>query len=308
MRVLPLGMQSKPIARMISAFQPCILFSVLLAVAPASNAALIQLNFNGPVTAVQQQTFSDAAAFWNSAITGYELRYLRDGSMRPHQLTIDVSIPDIDGVYGILGSAGPTYGYFYRDAPLGFATKELLYASEGQMQFDLADVDMMVQDNLFYGVVLHEMAHVIGIGTLWEHNGLYTVGSGEYYGANALAEWQAEFGRPSAAHVPVELAGGEGTANGHWNEVDGGAGNTGIVSSLTGLDLSQELMTGWASSSFFIAKMTLGSLVDLGYEVDYSKAGRINYTSAVPEPEGVLVIAGWMMGAIWMRRRRDAGG
>jgi hypothetical protein len=301
-------MRVKPIARVLSAFSQCSLFSVLLAVAPASNAALIQLNFVGAVNAVQQQTFSDAASFWNSTITGYQLGYLRDGSTRPHQLTIDVTIPNIDGIGGILGSAGPTYGYFYRDALPGFATRELLYASEGEMQFDLADVDMMVEDNLFYGVVLHELAHVIGIGTLWELNGLYTVGSGEYYGAAALAAWQSEFNRPNATSVPVELAGGPGTANGHWDEVNGGAGNTGIVSSLTGLDLSRELMTGWASSSFFIAKMTLGSLVDLGYSVDYSKAGLVNYTSAVPEPAGVLVIAGWMTAVLLTRRRGVAGG
>jgi hypothetical protein len=82
----------------------------LAAAGPVSAVSLINLNFSGAMTGVQQQTFVDAAAYWNSTITGYELAYLSSGVMRPHQLTIDVSLPYIDGAYGILGSAGPTEG------------------------------------------------------------------------------------------------------------------------------------------------------------------------------------------------------
>lgn len=286
-------------------------FATLLgaaATSPVSAVSLINLNFSGAMTGVQQQTFVDAAAFWNSTITGYELTYLESGFMRPHQLTIDVSLPYIDGAYGILGSAGPTEGYYYFDAPLATATEYLLYASAGEMRFDSADVDMMIADNLFYGVVLHEMAHVIGIGTLWILNGLYTDDSGQYYGPNALAAWQSEFNQLTATYLPVELGGGEGTANAHWNEVDGGGSNTDIVSSLAGMDLSKELMTGWAGDSFFVSTMTLGGLADLGYQVDYSKAGPVNYVqvTAVPEPGSLLAMAGLLAGGLMTRRRRAA--
>jgi hypothetical protein len=280
----------------------------LAAAGPVSAVSLINLNFSGAMTGVQQQTFVDAAAYWNSTITGYELAYLSSGVMRPHQLTIDVSLPYIDGAYGILGSAGPTFGYYYFDAPLATATEYLLYASAGAMEFDSADVDMMVAENLFYGVVLHEMAHVIGIGTLWTSNGLYTDGSGQYGGPAALAAWQSEFGQTAATFVPVELGGGPGTANGHWDEVNGGGSNTGIVSSLTGMDLSKELMTGWAGDSFFVSTMTLGGLADLGYQVDYSKAGPVSYNqvAAVPEPASVLAMAGLLAGGLMTRRRSAA--
>ena len=163
--------------------------------------------------------------------------------------------------------------------------------------------------NSFYGVVLHEMAHVLGLGTLWTVNNnvndtsynLYTNGSGQYTGPNALAEWQREFLRPTDTFVPVELGGGAGTANGHWNEMDLGAGNTGIVSSLTGMDFSQELMTGWASNTFFVSRTTLGALDDLGYTVDYSKAGVENHI-VVPEVSSLLLVAGAF--PLLARRRR----
>ena len=149
-------------------------------------------------------------------------------------------------------------------------TKILWYCMVGRMQFDSADVVGMVAANTFYGVVLHEMAHVLGMGTLWAFktrnavgNNLYTAGSGQYYGPAALEAWQTEFGRTGATFVPVELGGGDGTAGGHWNEVDVGAGDTGFTSSLLGMDLSRELMTGRVSSTFFLSTLTLGGLADL---------------------------------------------
>jgi hypothetical protein len=280
----------------------------LAAASPVPAASLINLNFSGAMGAVEQQTFVDAAAYWNSTIIGYELTYLYSGFRQPHQLTIDVSLPYIDGACGILGSAGPTEVYYYFDAPFATATEVLIYASAGAMEFDSADVETMVANNLFYGVVLHEMAHVLGIGTLWTLNGLYTADSGQYHGPAALAAWRSEFGQTAAAFVPVELGGGPGTANGHWNEVNGGGGNTGIVSSLTGMDLANELMTGWAGDSFFVSTLTLGGLADLGYLVDYSKAGPVHYVqvAAVPEPTSVLATAGRLAGGLMTRRRGAA--
>lgn len=259
--------------------------------ASLADGALITLNFQTPMGAAEQQAFNDAAAYWNSAIIGYDLVSDINGNPTPHSLVIDASINAIDGAGGILGSASPTQATYYDNNPVGPPTIALYYASAGAMQFDSADTASLVASNTFYGVVLHEMAHVLGIGTLWDFNtingtgvNLYTVGSGQYLGANALAGWQTEFNQPGATFVPVELGGGAGTADAHWNEVDGGGGATGFVSNLTGLDFSNELMTGWSSSTFFVSTVTLGSLDDLGYIVDYSKAG-----IAVPEVSGLLL-------------------
>lgn len=262
------------------------------------------------MTPIQQQTFTDAAAYWNSVITGYDLIYNGKGVEQPHGLTITASIPAIDGVGGVLGSAGPDLYTYYDNNPLGTPTIALNYATTGAMEFDSADVAALVGANQFYGVVLHEMAHVLGFGTLWTLNDdvfpttypLYTSGSGQYMAPHALAEWKAEFNQPAATFVPVELGGGTGTANGHWNENNGGGGSTGIVSASTGLDFANELMTGWASSTFFVSRTTLGALDDLGYIVDYSKAGVVSHL-VVPEGSSLMLCLAAMPWALLRRRR-----
>ena len=285
-------------------------WALALSVSNSHGVSLINLSFSGSMTATQQQTFVDAAAFWNSAITGYDLTTNIYGQYQPHTLTINASIPSLDGIGGTLGSAGPQTATYYDNNPYGTPTVALYYTTTGSMQFDSADVPALVANNTFYGVVLHEMAHVIGIGTLWALNSnlvnttypIYTVGSGQYTGPNALAQYRSEFSQPSATYVPVELAGGSGTANAHWNEVDGGLSPTGIVSVSHGMDLQDELMTGWASGNFFLSRTTLGSLDDLGYIVDYNKAGIVNHIVVVPELSSIsLCLLG---GALLFRRRR----
>lgn len=278
----------------------------------AHAVSLITLNFSGSMTPIEQQTFVDAANYWNSVVTGYDLVTDENGLPTPHTLTITASIPTIDGLGGILGSAGPTgdLAYYDNDPYTPNPTVARLYAATGAMQFDSDDVNWLVANNTFYGVVLHEMAHVLGIGTLWTYNNnvngtfyqLYNDGSGQYTGPNALAHWQTEFNQPSATYVPVELGGGGGTANGHWNENDGGGGNTGFVSNITGLDFSNELMTGWASSTFFVSTVTLGSLDDLGYQVDYSKAGIVDH---IVVPEASSLVFGLAAMSLTLRRRRQ---
>jgi Leishmanolysin len=287
-----------------------IAWALALSVSSSHGVSLINLSFSGSMTATQQQTFVDAAAFWNSAITGYDLTTNIYGQYQPHTLTINASIPSLDGIGGTLGSAGPQTATYYDNNPYGTPTVALYYTTTGSMQFDSADVPALVANNTFYGVVLHEMAHVLGIGTLWTYNSnldnttypIYTVGSGQYTGPNALAQYRSEFSQPLATYVPVELAGGSGTANAHWNEVDGGLSPTGIVSVSHGMDLQDELMTGWASGNFFLSRTTLGSLDDLGYIVDYSKAGIVNHIVVVPELSSIsLCLLG---GALLFRRRR----
>jgi hypothetical protein len=163
------------------------------------------------------------------------------------------------------------------------------------MNFDTADTANLATAGTLDDVILHEMGHVLGIGTLWNiaaltsiqpfasTQNLYTSGTGQYTGANAIAAWQGEFGQADN-FVPVELAGGPGTANGHWNEVDGGGSPTGIVSLFgpnAGKDFQNELMTGWLGGETFISNVTKGGLIDLGYIVPSFQASA---TAAVPEP------------------------
>lgn len=249
----------------------------------------IRVTYSG-LTASQQAVFEAAAATWEFYITGYQDTVATD------YVEIAAAAAAIDGAGGVLGSAGPTA---VKWGPEG----NFIYASEGAMSFDSADLAILESGGLLSDVVLHEMGHVLGIGTLWSSSGvglpgfqeLYVANSGQYTGAAALAAWQTEFSQPAATYVPVELGGGGGTANGHWNEVDGVSGNTGFVSNITGQDFRNELMTGWLGGSTFISTVTLGSFADLGYTL-----------RTVPEP-GSMIFAGFvtLAAAVSRIRRRD---
>jgi hypothetical protein len=241
-----------------------------------------------------KSAFSDAVSFWESYITGYRVTGLSG-------LTIDAQVSYIDGEYGTLGSAGPS-SVIYGTAQLqgDAAVSRVCYSTAGSMTFDSSDVDMMISAGSWDEVIRHEMAHVIGFGTLWGldlfgdgtiYNDFYDTDSGQYTGAAGLAAYQAEFD-PTAAYVPVELGGGDGTANGHWDEVDSGAGLTGIATA-SGDDMAYELMTGWLNSPTFLSDTTLGQFYDLGYTV-------------VPEPASILLIALVCSAAFWIRRRFTA--
>lgn len=280
---------------------------------------LITVNFSGEVSAQEQQVFLDAASFWNSTITGYKANFDGVGAPVTHSLVITASTPALDGVGGTLGQAGPVSLQYADNNPLGTPTYARYYSKTGTMQFDSADTASLVANGTFFGVVLHEMGHVLGLGTLWETNtsvdpgfgNLYTPSGptgtfngetvGMYTGAFALAKWQTEFTQPGATFVPIEKGGGAGTANGHWNELDGGGIAIGPVSAISGLDLSKELMTGWASDTFYLSTVTLGSLEDLGYDVDYSKAGIIG----VPEPSAYLTTLSLGLILLASRRRKN---
>jgi hypothetical protein len=136
------------------------------------------------------------------------------------------------------------------------------------MQFDSADMASMESSGLLYSVVLHEMGHILGIGTLWEDLGLLS-GAGTsnptFRGANATAQYNQIYGT-SASGVPVEATGGSGTRDPHWRDTV----------------FTNELMTGWAGpgTNLPLSRVTVGSLADIGYTVNYAAADAFTPTSA----------------------------
>ncbi len=204
------------------------------------------------LTPTQQQAFRSAARRWSEIIVG-DLPDVTLGGRVIDDIEITATAPFIDGPGRILGSAGPRE---IRNGPRGLPIT-------GEMRFDSADVAAMVSNGTFTGVILHEMGHVIGIGTLWERFNL-VVGVGgqnpQYVGAGGLREYQSLLGsatRPDG--VPVENQGGEGTRDSHWRESI----------------FRTELMTGYAEAGGIpmpISRLTVGSLEDLGYRVNYAAA------------------------------------
>ena len=88
------------------------------------------------------------------------------------------------------------------------------------MIFDVDDIQALIFDNTWSNVIRHEMAHVLGVGTLWEEMGLLDTSSGtvKYTGVNACAAWRSLTGCPAGSCPPVEQSGGAGTAGTHWDE------------------------------------------------------------------------------------------
>jgi hypothetical protein len=127
------------------------------------------------------------------------------------------------------------------------------------MEFDSADMAIMESNGSLYDVILHEMGHVLGIGTIWSYLGLLS-GAGtsnpRFTGSQATAAYNAIFGT-TATGVPVENTGGAGTRDGHWRESV----------------FRDELMTGWISGSVRpLSQVTAASLADMGYTVNLNGA------------------------------------
>lgn len=268
-----------------------VVLAALCIAIPANATFTIQVNYSGDPTYAPY--FAAAASAWQSLLVGYQdgsIQAISSGSSYTGAFVgdplttvfIDANVSPIDGVGSILGSAGPTA------VALDFSG--FILTTDGVMTFDSADAANLDTAGLFDDVVMHEMAHVLGFGTLWEQNGVYDDDTGEFLGVNATAYWQSEFGQTGTPDV--ELAGGPGTANGHWNENTGGAGLVGI-SSVDG-DMRNELMTGWLNAPTFISDMTIASFIDIGF---------IGSLSAIPEASSFMAM-GLVFAGLGLKRRR----
>jgi hypothetical protein len=214
---------------------------------PTPSGFQITLNMSG-LTASQQNIFRAAADRWSQVIVG-DLPNATYRGQTVDDLLINASSISIDGVSGILGQAGPDA--FRSGSALPY---------HGVMQFDSADMANMERNGTLFSVVLHEMGHVLGVGTLWEDLGLLS-GAGTsnpiFTGAQATAAYNQLFGT-SARGVPVENTGGSGTRDSHWREST----------------FTSELMTGWVGpgTNLPLSTITIGSLADIGYSVNSAAA------------------------------------
>ena len=104
------------------------------------------------------------------------------------------------------------------------------------------------------------MGHVLGIGTLWGDNGLKVNGCTYRKNTRVAQKWFEVSGCKDTDDL-VEQNGMTGTRCSHWSESC----------------FKDELMTGFLSgSSQPLSPITLASLEDLGYSVDYSTADKFS--------------------------------
>ena len=208
----------------------------------------IHVRFMGGLTPSQEAIFQEAADRWSEVIVGNLPAFDTDIG-RVDDLVIDALGIAIDGPGGILGQAGPT-----RVRPGS------LLPARGIMQFDSADIQQLENSGELIDVIIHEMGHVLGIGTLWTSLGLLQ-GSGtdepQLTGMNSMREYSTLIGASNPTPVPVENMGGEGTREGHWRESV----------------FDTELMTGFDDPGRnALSRLTVASLQDIGYQVNYEVA------------------------------------
>ena len=214
----------------------------------------VDVRFLGEFSPNQQHAFYSAANRWSEIITGDVPPVLMEGETIDDILIEAQSVP-IDGMGGTLGKAGPQY-----IRPGSFLP------AKGIMSFDTADLNRMEDGGSLEDVILHEMAHVLGFGTLWSRMKLIQGGGSinpTFLGARAMQEYgklrhKADSDSPNTPKpIPVANKGGKGTRDGHWREVVFG----------------DELLTGFLSGAVRpISGMSIGAFEDMGYLVNLCAA------------------------------------
>lgn len=215
----------------------------------------ITLRFVVPLSAGQRAAFNGAASRWEHVIIGDKpaitgtipagfcgLPGVPAFTGTIDDILIDVVVVPIDGPGGALAVSGPCAVRLSDELP-----------AYGIMFFDAADVSDLEQIGLLNDVVTHEMAHVLGFGTLWSFGRSLLADAGgadptfDGHGANVFFN-VLHGGGP----VPVENIGGPETADNHWRE------------SVFG----NELMTGFiAPGANPLSSVSTASMRDLGYTV-----------------------------------------
>ncbi len=265
----------------------------------ARNAIAFNLIFSvsnpGFFTPNQRQILDAALAsaeqLWESKITGY-------------QPGISLTTIPIQVFGNSSGLASAIYDSTVFQGGYTLATSGRIFVNASQLEtFSNYPTNFGTFVNVIDELMAHETGHVLGIGTLWQANGVYQSGTGQYTGQHGVAAFKAEF-QPSATFVPVELAGNPGTPDAHWNQLmrsspqEGNPSDPfsldprlGIVDQF-GRDFSLELMTGAIDPDYgepFLSNTTVQSLRDLGFTV-------------VPEPASVALAVG--IGAMLVAGRR----
>ena len=223
-------------------------------------------------TPAQQDIIRDAAAHWERVIIGdvpdidnyqrYPMDEWSDFLAAQIQvndvvddLRIFVAARDIDGADGMIASTWPseirTLGWLPILAQIKYDTADLYRGTE-----------------YFYSVMLHEIGHALGFGTIWRFFGLLQNPSQDsadrvdtYFSGGLAREAfnQAGGGTYTGRKVPVENNELFGVDT-HWRE----------------LVFWNELMSGfrWSDDTGIdpLSAITIQALADMGYTVDVSQA------------------------------------
>jgi hypothetical protein len=258
-------------------------------------------NVGPPFTSAVQTAFNDAVAKWQQIIyqdlpdiTNFSVPANTCFSGQPAigPVTVDdililAKFDTIDGPGKVLGQAGPC----------AIRNSDHLTIL-GEMTFDSADVALLNSSGTLNSVILHEMGHVLGFGTLWTQAAFNCLQNPStppgtildtYFSCpkgRAMFDSLGGTSYTGGNKVPVENCGpaspvgcGAGNVNGHWREPVFGP----------------ELMTPYIDISVTnpLSRLSAAAMEDLGYTVNYAGADPYTHTFSL-----VLGGAGGQLGLV----------
>ena len=240
-------------------------------------------------TAPQSQAFDDAVSRWAALIPGklepvpVNLAAGACGSTSPainqvvDDLLVCVSLQSIDGAFETLGLTQVRSARMSNGLPI-----------VASLTLDTDDVGRLQAIGGLVDVILHELGHALGFGTLWagkgflENPSLSNPGADTHFdGLSAVTAFDAIGGNTytGGQKVPVENEeGGLGSQDSHWRLAV----------------FTNELMTGFVTSGANpLSRVTVASLGDLGYDVNEGGADTFQLNLLAP-PRAVGVKVGML--------------
>ena len=149
----------------------------------------------------------------------------------------------------ILGESGPCLVRHPNNIPI-----------LGVMSLNSGTLDGLSSNGMLDDVIEHEMAHLLGFGTVWDLDGFLrdtTTSDPWFSGPDAQAAFRKALPSFTDKIVPVEASGGSGTTLSHWRESV----------------MTNELMTGFLNDGPNpLSAVTIEAMADLGYSVNVGAA------------------------------------
>ncbi|KAA8497896.1 hypothetical protein FVE85_5481 [Porphyridium purpureum] len=218
------------------------------------------------------EIFEEAHATLRRVLVGQRL------VAQPVEMSLYFRVNSIDGLGGVLGSSR-NYQHIAVCTDDEVPCHYDVLPSLAECVFDAADFfsncDFPAWKDFWVEVVLHEMLHVLGVGSFWTdrfptRTGYNTrvdcvaTSSASYKYPGAKREWNL-LGGSGAPPVEYNHWNGDGSNCKHWDE---SKMNVELMTS----EASTVLTPSTVSTVERLSKVTLGAMEDLNYVVDWSQA------------------------------------